>query len=59
MNKAIKIIEQEVKWHQENKNITSMSKDWEEGFVKGCEHCLCVLVTAEFDEDAINVKRIK
>jgi len=45
MEKAIKILEQEVKWHQEHKDIAEeMSNDWIEGFNKGCEHCLSLLI---------------
>lgn len=45
MDEAIKILEQEVKWHQENKGVAEgMSDDWIEGFNKGCEHCLSLLV---------------
>lgn len=45
MDKAIKILEQEVDWHQKNPNkAKGMSFDWINGFNKGCEHCLSTLI---------------
>ena len=44
MEKAISILKQEVRWHQENKNISGISEDWKNGFIRGCEHCTDVLL---------------
>ena len=46
MEKAIKILEQEVEWHQKNR-VHGPSKDWLDGFIKGCEHCYKVLVSCQ------------
>jgi len=48
MDEAIKILEQEVAWHQKNTGkAIGMSEDWIDGFIKGCEHCYGVLVICE------------
>ena len=48
MKEAIKILEQEIAWSQNNRNkIKRISWDWTDGFIKGCEHCLALLAKCE------------
>ena len=49
MDKAIKILKQEIDWHRKHTGIGRIggkTDDWMDGFIKGCEHCLAVLTNA-------------
>lgn len=49
MDKAIKILKQEIDWHRKHTGIGRIggkTDDWVDGFIKGCEHCLAVLTNA-------------
>ncbi len=48
MDKAIKILEQEIAWYQKNPDkAPGASDDWTNGFIEGCKHCLALLVKCE------------
>lgn len=52
MDQAIKILEQEVEWHKNNKNLAkNKSTDWINGFNEGLQSCLNILITIKAKED--------
>lgn len=47
MKEAIKIVEQEISWHQQNKGECTKGNNYAEGFNKALEHIRDLLVQAD------------